>query len=201
MFDEACPYINDAVEPCTSYLKGGFFSRNDMFRCIEYIRRHEPTLSFSAIKDYTQCHRKFYYAHLQGLQLIEKSKAMEMGSIAAQIIGLLHSKGAEETAVEQYRKIISDTISNTMDPDDSDSVGDLSLWAMKAMFDAYIELDFHTLKGETEYRFLWNEPEFPRVKGFIDLYDTFGIGHEFKYTGIPDYYDRFTMNDQLSSYF
>ncbi len=201
MFGDACLYINDAVKPCTSYIKGGYCTRNDQFRCIEFIRRHEPTLSFTSIKDYAQCHRKFYLAHVQGLEPIEKNRALTLGSLAAIIIGMLHASIDKDTAVNRYKTLINAEIEKTIDPEDGESVGDLSLWAMKAMFDAYIENDIHSLKGVTEKRFLWNEPGYPRVKGFIDLVDIYGFGHEFKYTQSPDWYDRFTMQDQLSSYF
>ncbi len=201
-----CPYINDVVKPCTSYVKGGFCSRPDLFRCLEYIKVHEPAISFSAIKDFTQCHRKYWYAWGQGIELIEKSRALRLGSMADQILSCLHDSrnvGLNPTPEEQYTKMINAEIEKTIDPEDSDSVGDLDLWKMKALFDGYIELDRHTLKGITQHEFRWNEVEYPKLHGYIDLTlreDKFG--DEFKYTNNPDWYsERWNMNDQLSAYF
>jgi len=66
-------------------------------------------------------------------------------------------------------------------------------------------MNFHLLKGITEYEFRWNEIECPQVHGFIDLIILINpeehTGYEFKWTGNPDNYGKFMNGDQYASYF
>ncbi len=208
----SCPHLNMAVKPCVSYLKGGFCSRDDMFRCPEYMKSiGEVPLSHTAIKNYCQCHRKFYYSGIRGLQLIEPSWQIRQGQRASIILGWLHNRDIPtEEAVQKYQAFIMSELEESRNLEEPEDTGDLIIWAMKAMFDVYIEMDWHTLKGQTEYEFRWTDPEYPHVHGYIDLAtlehkdldsSRMGRGIEFKWTGSPQWYQKFHMEDQLMSYF
>lgn len=192
-------------QPCAHYVLGGYCTLGNHFRCPEYIVHNEPPLSFSAIDTYSQCHRKFYWNWLVGIEVIDKSWAVKLGSHAAKILDWLHDVNTEN-AVQLYEDYIQDLIRETTDPEDEEKkYGHIDIWKMKAMFDAYIKLDFHTVKGITEYEFKWNELEIPRVHGFIDFvhlvtYDEH-FGYEFKWTGNPDNYGKFENGEQYMSYF
>lgn len=206
LFGTACPDINDAVAPCSHYVKGGFCTLPVHFRCVEYVIHHEPPLSYSAISDYSHCHRKFYHGWLQGYELIEKGWALKKGALAAEILGVLHHKDRADDCVQWYKTRIDEEIRKTIDPEDEALLyGRPDLWAMKAMFDVYIELEFHTMKGVTEYEFRWDQPEYPKVHGFVDLVDLTTYddtqGYEFKYTGNSDNYEKWLVDEQLSAYF
>jgi len=192
---------------CSHYIKNGFCSLPSHFRCAEYVVRNEPKLSYSAIDTYSSCHRKFYWSQMIGLELIEKSWAMKLGSCASVILGWLHDERIPiDQAVQKYRDYIEDLIKQTMDPENPDlTYGHVDAWKMKAIFDAYIKLDLHTIRGITECQFRWSEPDFPKVHGYIDLvklltYDNH-IGYEFKYTADADNYTKLTEGDQLITYF
>jgi hypothetical protein len=202
MFDTVCPDLNDTIKPCTFYIKGGHCSKDNHFRCTEYIRTHEPSMSYSMLVDYTQCHRKAFHGWIEGRQLIEPSWPLRLGSLASRILGMLHDEAQAETAVQAYQELINTEISSTIDQEDPENVGNMSLWAMKVLFDAYIAHDVHIQKGIPEYEFRWTLPEYPKLHGFIDLVMVNqNRGWEFKYTSSPDYYNLFTMHDQLAAYF
>lgn len=194
--------MDDTVKPCVSYILGGMCSRPDMFRCLEFIKMHEPSLSYSALKDYSQCHRKFWHGWIEGRELIEKKRPLRLGSLADDILQILHSNKKSETAVSEYRGIIETKISESIDEEDPEKqYGDLDFWRMRALFDAYIEKDVHTMKGDTQYEFRWKVPGYPKIHGFIDLKEN-RIGHEYKYTTNADYYSHmFNVREQLMSYF
>ncbi len=207
LFGSACDDYCDAPgQPCAHYIQGGYCTLGNHFRCPEYILHNEPPLSFSAIDSYSQCHRKFYWNWLVGLETVEKSWALQLGSHAAKILGWLHDSRIDiEKSVELYNDYIQELIRVSTDPEDSDlKYGHVDFWKMKAMFDAYIKLDFHTMRGITEYEFRWNELEFPKVHGFIDLVQLVTyeehFAYEFKWTGNPDNYGRFENGEQYTAY-
>ena len=200
MFD-SCTFLDTTRLPCISYLPGGFCSRPDMFRCPEYIRTHMPSLSFSSMKDFSHCHRKFYHGYIQGIELKEKKKALELGSKASLILGMLHAV-TNPDGVGEYKRFIRSAWESTLEPGDPDSFGDLSLIIMKAMFDAYVACGLHEHKGTSEYEFRWKDLDYPEIHGFLDLaIQEQAWAEEFKYTTSPQYYDKFAMEEQLSSYF
>lgn len=190
-------------KPCDEYITGGFCSRSDMFRCIEYLARNTPELSYSAIRDYTRCKRKFLYSWVMGLEPVEKSRPLYMGSLASSILNVLHNdKNSIEESVLQYRDIIMNEIEKSRDLEDPDDEGDQDLWAMKGFFDGYIACEKHTIRGKPEYEFRWKEPDYPVIHGFIDLLTTFEtIAYEFKWTTNPDFYNRLKCQEQSSAYF
>lgn len=208
LFGSVCDDYSEIVGlPCSHYITGGYCTLGNHFRCLEYILHNEPPLSYSAISEYTACHRKFYWNYLVGLESTEKSWALKLGSHASKILGWLHNNKIESLeAVRLYQDYIEEQIKATTDPEDEERLyGHVDIWKMKAIFDAYIKMDLIGMKGIPEYEFRWNEVEYPRVHGFVDLvelitYDQH-FGWEFKWTGNPDNYSKFLMEDQIMAYF
>lgn len=206
--DSPCPAFSGLDNGlCSHYIKGGYCSTSEFFRCPEYIIRNEPPLSYSAIDTYCHCHRKFYWSYLKGLESLEKSWALKLGSCASHILGLLHNASIPiDEAVAQYKEYMSDLIDQTVDSEEEDlKYGHIDAWKMKALFDGYIALDFHTMRGEVEKEFRWSEPGLPKVHGYIDYVDLSvyenHIGYEFKYTTDSDRYTKLTIGDQIMTYF
>jgi hypothetical protein len=208
---QCCPDLNPDPTgqlPCQHYVKKGFCTLPNYFRCLEFLVRNEPALSYSAVDAYAACHRRFYWAYVVGIEAIEKSWPLILGSHAAKILGWLHDKRIpSERAILSYQAYIKEIIRESMAPEDEETEwGNSDLWKMKAIFDTYIEKEYHLLKGIPEVRFQWNFPDLPRVKGFIDLCEDPDLGGvinawEFKYTGNPDNFAKFPIGDQLTTYF
>ncbi len=67
-----CKYIERGKgKPCKHYIKTGLCNRTDMFRCIEYIARFEPVLSYSGVNHFMRCPTLYYLADIKGVQLKE----------------------------------------------------------------------------------------------------------------------------------
>jgi hypothetical protein len=178
-------------KPCVNSVgeKHSFCDLPETFRCTEYIRHNEPTLSYSTIKD-SICKRKLYHSYIQGIQLIVKPLPMKLGEIASNFIDYLHSsKHVESPNLDKLR----------------DSEGNLpyQVMAMLGLFKGYKEKEFDTMKGITQSYFKWSEDGYPIIHGYMDLeiYDE-SIGYEFKYSARPDAYkSKFIIQDQISTYF
>src|SRR3972149_1735275 len=67
-FDEVCSDLDDGIKPCAHYIQGGFCTLDQHYLCIEYLRRNAPSLSYSSMKEFISCHRKFWWSHIVGLQ-------------------------------------------------------------------------------------------------------------------------------------
>lgn len=56
-------------------------------------------------------------------------------------------------------------------------------------------------KGRTQAEFLWREPDYPAIHGFLDMLNK-TWAYEFKYTSNPEWYgSKFAVSDQLACYF
>lgn len=112
--DQICPdFVDDPTRglPCQHYVKSGFCTLSNHFRCLEYVTRNEPALSYSAVSDYAACHRKFYWSWMCGIEALEKPWAMQLGLYASTILGWLHDqKMPWEAAVARYRAYIDQLI-------------------------------------------------------------------------------------------
>lgn len=60
------------TESCSKFIPGGLCSLDTLFRCTEWLKEHEPTLSYSSIRLFSHCRRAFWYDWVTGLEAKEK---------------------------------------------------------------------------------------------------------------------------------
>jgi len=180
--------------PCVHSVdeKGDFCDLPEMFRCIEWIRRHEPILSYSTIKN-SFCKRKLYLSYICGYELIVKPLPMKLGEVAGKYLDYLHSKDSPPTFDNSFLLPLRDDEGNFP----------VQIAAIMGLFNGYKKKEFDSMKGKTQSHFRWMEDGYPIIHGFMDLmiYDE-KMGYEFKYTKKPETYSsKFIMQDQIGSYF
>lgn len=194
-----CAFLNDEVKPCVSYLKGGFCSLPGHFRCLEYIKRKTPDMSYSSMRDYTTCRRKYYLGNIQGVERIKLPVRMAMGSIASGCTDIIHDSvnpGRDfHPAIEAYKKEFTELEYEIPD----------ELIKIEGFMEAYQELAVSKEKGRTQYHWKMSDLDGVSVHGYMDLVidtdENGGYGYEFKYTGKPASYTKFTVMDQVGLYF
>jgi len=187
-----CEDIDPTENLCNHLIEGGFCTLPDKFRCEEWLKSNSVSLSFSAIRSFAQCHRRFYWAYIEGLERIDKPIRMLMGEIASKCLRDIHEfKGDQlSTILAEYQ---------------GDEEVTKELAALMGSFLAYREM-YSDIKGKAEYEFKWKEDELT-VHGFVDLANKFlddGLpyhGWEFKYTNRPGNYSKFNLSSQLGTYF
>jgi len=151
-------------------------------------------LSYSQIQSWTRCKRKWYLAQIVGLEPVELAGPLKRGGIASDVLDLVHTGDANPLA--PIKKAYS------IERESEDKV-ERDLAALEGVFTWYIGSEYAEMKGRTQYHWEWKEPDYPRLQGYLDLMypNEDSIAYEFKYTGNPDNYSRFTLQDQLSAYF
>lgn len=168
-------------KPCDHYIDDGLCAMPTIFRCSEYIKHNEPTLSYSGVNAFMQCPWKYYLGYIKGIRIKEqfKSDAVKIGSYVDTIITL---NGIRDKALEKEE----------------------SLWLMKAfaIVRAYGEIikPFpSSIQGQKE--FYIREDGYPTIHGFTDLHAPKGF-FELKCTTRPDYYtNKYWIHDQMGTYF
>ncbi len=185
--------------PCQYYLDDGLCSLKWQFRCTEYLRHTEVTLSHSSLQEYTHCHLKYYLSHIMGLELIEKPWTMVQGGIAHEVLSGLHSNNPSKSNLD-FNSIINIYAQKHRNPNADKP--DVWPYAMRGFFEAYVELGNAKSKGLTEYYWKCGKVDNPSVIGYIDLIKP-DLKHarEFKWSGSPDWYRKFTVQDQVGIYF
>lgn len=183
---------------CSWYLPKGLCKHPSFFRCIEFIRSNEPSLSYSSMQTFI-CPRKFWFHYIVGYEAIEKPLPMRLGGLCSKVLDKLHSKKLNLGKVK-----ISDLIFEELKEWGVDVNGyyPYQVEALLSVLQAYVDMDKHAEKGSTQQHFTWREEGLPEVNGYCDNIQYEGyIGWEYKYTQKPDAYTRFTLQDQLSTYF
>ena len=156
-----------------------------MFRCIEYISRFEPTLSYSGENAFKRCPRLYYLAYIVSLQTRWPflSDALKIGKIVDEAL----TQGSSITTSH------NDTDTNTN-----------SIWYTKvqAILTAFHQLFPDVLDGyEGQKEWWWQDDGFPQVHGFIDLSASDHFV-ELKCTSRPEYYSNpYSIHDQVGTYF
>jgi len=193
-------YLSDPDKPCYHYINPGLCAHPLLFRCIEFIRVKEPTLSYSSMQTFI-CPRKFWLGHIGGYEAVEKPMPMRLGGLASDILDQLHSKIPLVDNATIGDLVVGFSGKNGFTLDD-EGFYPFQVEALHSVFRAYINLNKHAEKGTTQAKFSWHEDGYPEVIGFIDMlnYQDY-IGWEFKYTQKDDAYTKFTLQDQLSTYF
>jgi len=189
-----CERIDLTVKPCAHYAGDGLCRLNPVFRCIEYVRRREPELSYSQMSSWGRCKRLWYYEQILGIEPIEVPRALAAGKLASEVLDLVHTGDGNPLApiLKAYKP----------EPETEDKV-ETMLASLEGTFRWYLNSQYCELRGRTQYPFQWDEEGYPRIRGFLDLVimSEETLGYEFKFTGNPDRYDAFTVSDQLSAYF
>jgi len=183
--------------PCVHSIgdKFDFCELPEMFRCVEFIRRNEPTLSYSTIRD-SFCKRKLYWSYIAGIQLMIKPLPMKLGEIAGEILNYLHNEKMKDRFPVKLEPSITDSSK------DSDGNLPFQIMSMLGLFKGYKEKEFDSVKGITQSRFEWREEGYPHIIGYMDLKTYDRIGYEFKYSSKPDAYkEKFIVQDQVATYF
>ncbi len=80
--------IPEQNSPCRHYIKPGLCAKNDMFRCVEFIARFEPRLSYSGVNNFMKCPRQYYLSNIKGIQMKEENQidALKIGKFVDQEI-------------------------------------------------------------------------------------------------------------------
>lgn len=191
-------FQKDSSKPCIHSIdsKGDFCDLPEMFRCIEWIRRNEPTLSYSTIRD-SFCKRKLYYSYICGIELIVKPLPMRLGEIAGKYLDYLHNQ-IQSTPPTNFPPSIVPYFIKLKDEDGNLPI---QIEALIGLFQGYHEKEFDSTKGQTQAYFQWMEEGYPQIHGYIDLVEE-TWGYEFKYSSRPEIYNsKFIVQDQIATYF
>lgn len=167
-------------KPCDSYIKDGFCLSPQFFRCSEYLKHKEPTLSFSAVNTFMRCPKMYYFSNILGLQVKSDfcSDPLMIGSVVDQSI----------TSPPGIPLPLPET-----------------LWQAKAcaIMEVFDELKFNINGYSGQREFHYQEDGYPQIHGFIDLHandNTHFI--ELKVGKNPNFYlNPFWMRSQLGTYF
>lgn len=170
-------------KPCESYIKPGLCAREEYFRCIEYIHRFEPILSYSGTNSFTKCPRSYYYSNIIGLRKKEifKTDALKIGVTVDSALG--NNLNVELPAPTCEWEAKSQAIILMLKSDTLTGVRDI------------------VSTGNSQLKFMLQEDGVPKVKGYIDfgMQDCF---YELKCSSRPDYYtNKFWIHDQMGTYF
>ena len=190
-----CKDRNMQVMPCTFWNHDSKTCANPMhFRCPEYIKERgmgEDPLSHSSMENYVACRRRFYYSFFLGLQNAQKKAPLYVGSACHEVLELVHASTVYPDVREMF-------IQRYM-PDDPYADYDMSnsVIAASALMQVYVESELNRPKGETEVQWVLDDP--PMI-GYVDMVEG-KAGFEWKIASKPDYYTKYTMEEQLCTYF
>ncbi len=193
---DVCSDLDNAKPPCAHYLVGGFCALTGHYRCQEWQKLNEPALSHSAIKDYTTCRHKYWLGWRCGWELIAPAVRLRMGKYASDCFDLIHSE-------KPYRQYLDDLIEENKEFDEYPA----ELAALDGLLKAYCANSKSEFRGQPQFEFRWNIPDYPKVHGYLDLVEYKDsskptIAWEFKYsTQDPSNWSRFILAPQLTTYF
>lgn len=181
-----CEYLSTTIKnPCNYYIKTGFCSRPDRFKCEEYMSRFEFEISYSAMKLFERCPQAYCLSQIIGIESVVKSDPIKIGkyvdNVFADKLGMDSLEEIEEGEEEKY------------------------LWLFKARAIVegikHYELVIPLKQYEKQKEFTINQDNMPRLHGFLDFAkdDHFC---ELKVTSKPEIYkDKFMIEDQIATYF
>lgn len=198
-----CPDYVGEGKRCLHLIAGpkGLCTLPDHFECGEWTRRHEPVMSYSRGRSWAKCRRLYHYEYREGLQLKPEyqSVPLKLGSLASKCLGYIHS--ASQSGLKPIAESVQDALQG-VDPEKA-----VPFHALQTLMEVYSNTELSDIKGEAEKEGHWHEDGFPRVHGFLDLYQ-FGSTEEvppwaweFKYSGRVSNWSKFVLTPQLSTYF
>ena len=200
-----CPDIDTRVSPCKYYIQGGFCKLPYNFRCVEWLARNTISMSYSSVKDWATCRRKYYYAYIRGIQLRPEHVNIRMmaGTIMSEVLDEVHKVDIDSSIKSRTEVVLAKYANLIVDTSEGGQKISQELSKIRALQLYLIESPFAEIKGQTQCEWFWREPDYPQLHGFLDLLTTIPtIAYEFKYSGSPDIYaSKFIVSDQLSTYF
>jgi hypothetical protein len=168
----------DNSSPCVWYLKPGFCTRDDTFRCIEYIEQFEPEISHSEIQSFLRCRLKWWNEQVLGIEPIPENKPLplKMGIDAhTLIVPLFDRREPEGPVVSELNR--------------EDHWELIEIIKIECLAEAIAELGLNHPQGLGEVKFKSHRDGFPTIKGRVDISEVSrGWFIELKYTTRPDDY-------------
>ena len=132
---------------------------------------------------------------------------MMMGSIWSEVLDVIHTNETSNVDLkDRCEMVLAKYDSMYLVEKEGRKEIPQELGKIHALSRAYCESPYIEVKGQTQAEFHWDFPDFPRVHGYGDLLVQLSTDpacwiYEFKYSTNPDNYSKFTMSDQLSTYF
>jgi len=202
---DICPKIDRSVKPCRHYIKGGTCKLRSEFVCPEYLQRKMGTvnnveatqesiakhISYSQLVTWTACRKRWKLS--REYEMIEKPIRMMMGDIASQCFDAIHTG-------DGWKPIITSYIQGLHVQDEEDSYKLQELTGLYSLLEYYSASAYGEMKGIAQKEANLDLDNGWYLTGKLDLYID-AIAYEFKYTGRPDGYSKWVLEDQLSTYF
>ena len=202
-----CPDHNPNKKPCYYFIDKGFCSSGRWFRCMEYIRRKMPVMSYSAVTQYTRCRYQFYNSWIIGWETTKLNIKPSSGSLFHAYLGTHHSN--TEHGVIMAKQDIEKYTAKLINPDDAEGRMFLEGEVVPYMFQGYRkackEGKIRDFKGISEFPRLIEYDNFT-LKARIDLGITDKKNNvreliDFKFVKSEQYYTFFTTRLQAAIYF
>jgi hypothetical protein len=150
-----CPDIDLTRKPCLYYVKDelhpGFCTRSNHFRCIEYIRRKDPILSFSYLGKYKACKREFRNSWLMGYKAKEPKISAEVSKVFHNYLSFIYS-GDKDWLLKAEKKRLQ-LLKKYEDNNDNPPIELLTVEAAAKAYRIYYKDEIEQLKdtGISEY--------------------------------------------------
>jgi hypothetical protein len=193
-----CEFRDKSVLPCRYYIKDQYCSLDNFFLCIEARKRKAPRISHSELSTYGKCYRMWWLSYMVGLERVNPPIRLLAGKIFSECLDQLLSNNPQST----YQQVIQKYSSY------KDEKGEFprELLMITAWMEALEQLPISEEKGEVQYEFTWSDLDYPRIHGFLDFVrmdadDKPSYAKEFKYSSNPEGWNKFTLCNQLGTYF
>ena len=198
-----CQDRDTSISPCKHYVRGGFCRLPYQFRCLEYLAKHEMSLSYSNMQSFIQCRRAFYYGSIAGIQLKPEYQniRMLMGQIWSEVCDEVHKQNEggniKDGVMALFAKYTDQLVAASEEPEDIP----LELAKMQTLAEWYMGSAWAEAKGSVQHGFKWQEPDYPEIYGLLDLLMPWSI-YDMKYSKHPQLYgSKFIIEDQSAIYF
>jgi hypothetical protein len=211
--------LNDNGKGCIHFLDGGFCKQRTEFRCKDWMRMYELPIDHSSLMMFMQCRRKYWLSNIEGWQCRDEELPirMKMGILFDRICNFLHNGQGNKKHPDDWeglllwesQKYFPEIVKDLSESNDNDGVREVV--KLRALLSAYTELGLNKVKGGVQYKWSLDIGESKKLKvyGTCDQVLEGPVGnkgicvrfYERKYTGSPDFYGKFFIEDQLSTYF
>jgi len=113
----------------------------------------------------------------------------------------IHEMDADDSFEDRVKVVLDKFEARFVGSPDSQPEIPQELSKIRAVSVYYASSHYAEEKGRTQAEFLWREPDYPAIHGFLDMLNK-TWAYEFKYSANPDWYgSKFAVSDQLACYF